>query len=58
MLEIMGIKTQQMKFMNNVGKSVIGSNIHDIEMWIFSLTLDRFVKLHDVSTSHVTKASR
>ena len=22
-------------------------------MWIFSLTLDRFVKLHDVSTSHL-----
>ena len=24
-----------------IGKSVIGSNIHDIEMWFFSLTLDR-----------------
>ena len=39
--------------MFDFGKSVIGSNIHDIEMWIFLLTLDRFVKLHDVSTSHL-----
>ena len=37
----------------NIGKSVIGSNIHDIEVRIVYSLWIVFLKLHEVSTSQL-----